>query len=161
MWRFTPYFCATLIDFTMIQRIQTIYFFLAAICAITPFFIPVYNVTDSLTSLLNMSLTLADGMPSMQAIAYIVAILLPLVAIFLYKNRPLQIRIGRLAMLVAVIALALLVIEFGDSAKQAASITVSPGPGLFTPIAGIVFAFLAVRAVKKDEALVRSADRIR
>ncbi len=38
---------------------------------------------------------------------------------------------------------------------------VSYGPGIFFPIISLLFILLANRAIRKDENLVRAADRIR
>lgn len=154
----------------MIQRIQSIYFFVAALFSAGGFMFPVFIVTgikpgtDPVIAgkeAMPYSLTNIDvlGLPAI--IVAVLAIVAPLVAIFLYKNRPLQMRIGRICVLVTTAALALLVMRFGEAGKMPGAESVSPSIGMFLPVVSIVLLLLAVRAVKKDEALVRSADRIR
>lgn len=153
----------------MIQRIQTIYFLLAALCASSVFFITVYTVTLTPAGglvpfmTLHYNLNIEDLLHSLQCAVWMVTILLPLAAILLYKNRRKQILLGRIALLITGIALALLALEYDDIAMKAPGneAEIVPGPGLFIPIATFIFLILAIRAVKKDEALVRSADRIR
>lgn len=93
-------------------------------------------------------------------LGFSLAIILSLTAIGLYKNRPLQIRTGRFTILLLALLLAWCTVSIATVPDTPAAET-APGIGVFMPIGGIVFSFLAVRAVKKDEALVRSADRIR
>ncbi len=153
----------------MIQRIQTVYFFLAALCASTVFFITVYTVTlvpaggfiPPIT--MHYDLSIEDAIKNLQGLVCMIAVLVPLAAIFLYKNRRLQIRLGWVALIISCVALALLAIQYIDIALKAPGneAEIVPGAGLFIPIVGIIFLILAIRGVKKDEALVRSADRIR
>ncbi|MDR3340142.1 MAG: DUF4293 domain-containing protein [Candidatus Symbiothrix sp.] len=121
----------------MIQRIQTVYFFL------------VFCLTGSLAffSFTTTSLLLLVD-------AGIVAVL-ALVAIFLFKKRKLQIKTAWLIMLLLLVAIVLFLIK-GDGF----SIAAISYPILIPFIAGI-FNYLAIRAVKKDEQLVRSLDRLR
>lgn len=144
----------------MIQRIQTVYFFLAALLSATGFILPVYRIITPPEFITELTLgdTGALGFPIL--IAYVVAVVLPLVALMLYKNRPLQVRVGRVAILATLAALALLVIKYGNTSKEA-GVQVIASIGMFIPIGSIVLLILAIRGVKKDEALVRSADRIR
>lgn len=143
----------------MIQRIQSVYFALAAILSALMFAFPLYNISIlgettsfSLTSGISYGLVL-----SMLAGA---TIGLPLATIFQYKKRPLQSILGRVNQLMLVGLLAACVLSF-DTARNVDGVVATAGPAMFFPIGSILFCILAVRAVKKDEALVRSADRIR
>jgi len=144
----------------MIQRIQTVYFFLAALFSATGFILPVYRIITPPEFITELTLNNTEALGFPVLIAYIVAVVLPLVALMLYKNRPLQVRVGRVAILATLAGLALLVIKYGNTSKEA-GVQVIASIGMFIPIGSIVFLILAIRAVKKDEALVRSADRIR
>lgn len=145
----------------MIQRIQSIFLFLASAAFFGLFAFPfatstkpmknffsdmVYNVQDHVALLVIVGLT---G-------------LLSLVNIFLFKNRPLQIRIGyliiSLGILIPIVA-ALLMMNDGTPVKPSAE--VNDGFGLYLPFIGIIFSILAVRFIKKDNKLVKSMDRLR
>lgn len=61
-------------------------------------------------------------------------------------------------------AMLLLLIATINKTLEKISGTVSEGTygwGLALPLIGVLFIFLANRAIRKDEALVRSADRLR
>jgi glucan phosphoethanolaminetransferase (alkaline phosphatase superfamily) len=93
----------------------------------------------------------------------ILLILMPLIAIFLFKKRKLQLRIGSSAMLSYTIFVFVLAASVNESMKLAPE-TGSQGNynwGLALPFVGVILLFLANRAIKKDEALIRSADRLR
>ncbi|MBT8195613.1 MAG: DUF4293 domain-containing protein, partial [Bacteroidia bacterium] len=91
-----------------------------------------------------------------------IASLLILIAIFMFKNRPLQVKLSRLS---TVLLLVFVVLIFyytdymiGLNEVETKSIYVT---GTYLPFVAIILLLLAVRAIKKDEALVRSADRLR
>ena len=75
-------------------------------------------------------------------------------SILLYNNRNLQLLIVRLGMLVSLVVLgALIWIIQGDGAAASW--------GVVVPFVNIVLAFLASKGIQKDEAKVRSLDRLR
>ncbi len=80
-----------------------------------------------------------------------------LIAIFLYKNRKLQMRIGLLSLLLSLLTIGLYFWQRqsfmpGESSYDLTSIIAFAVP---------VFLFLAIRGIYKDERLVKSADRLR
>ena len=92
--------------------------------------------------------------------------LLALTTIFLYKKRQLQIKLCKLNLLLVTIQIAALVLYI-DVAKEGISPT-SPNDvligvklGTFIPLISFILLYLATRFIKKDEDLVRSADRLR
>lgn len=142
----------------MIQRIQSVFYLLAALCAVGLFFLPiatsdktagmffedkVFNVQD------HIGLLVVTGL----------AVLLPLVAIFLFKNRPLQLKLGYSSLLFPILLLAAGAYVFFT--KGEGSSIVSANAGMFLPIGILLFAVLGNRFVKKDEDLVKSSDRLR
>ncbi len=91
------------------------------------------------------------------ATAYII---LMLVALFAFKNRMKQLRLLRLAgTALAIYASAYVAYALTFAMKN--SLEYHSAIGLLCPLAAVVFTWLAVRGVKRDEALVRAADRIR
>ena len=81
-------------------------------------------------------------------------------AIFLYKNRKLQMKItagliGLILILILVLAAySIYIIKIFDA-------VFTPGLYLIYPVLMLVFSFLAYRGVKKDDELVKSYDRLR
>lgn len=90
--------------------------------------------------------------------------LLPLVSIFQYKNRKNQLKIGYFLMAFsgAVFVSALYYI-FGISGfiPNDGNIEVTYGFGLIWPLIAFILSFLANHYINKDEALIRSMDRLR
>ena len=90
----------------------------------------------------------------------VLSALLPLVTIFLYKNRELQMRlciVEAVLLLGVAVYMAMYLFRSGSdiSDKMALSVT-----DLF-PLLGIVLVFMAFKRIMKDLLLVRSLDRIR
>jgi len=143
----------------MIQRIQTIYLLLASI--ISGVLIFVFNLWKSIEKnifafdLLYSDSYLLKGIP----ISFIVSALLAFVAIFIFKNRKLQFVIGRLTILINLILLGVLIYVSLTLPGEAA--VSEKGIGMFIPVLAILLLVLANKAIKKDEDLVKSADRLR
>lgn len=89
------------------------------------------------------------------------SVILSVASIFLYKNRPLQKKICLLGLLIAATILALEVVQVDTLRK-----TLSPVSGLWQfgalmPLLMMVFFILAFMGIRKDEALIKSLDRLR
>ena len=88
--------------------------------------------------------------------------LLTLAAVFLYNNRPLQGRISAMAGIAALMGAALVGIQMYQTMNAVPEGgTLQVGAGIALPVMAILFAGLAGRYIRKDEKLVRSADRLR
>jgi len=143
----------------MIQRIQSVYLLLASV--ISGVLIFVFNLWTSISKdifaidLLNRESYLLKSIP----VLFLVSAILAFVAIFLFKNRKLQFVIGRLGILVNLILLGLLIYV---SLTLPGEVSISEkGIGMFIPIIAILLIVLANKAIKKDEDLVKSVDRLR
>ena len=145
----------------MIQRIQSVFFLLAAGSFGALFGLPIATSTTPASPYLEDGVFNILDQPSLIALSVLGAAL-ALVAIFLYKNRTLQVRIG-----FAVIAAALLLIGLsywlysGLASAQGESAGLTISPGLYLPAGAVLFGWLATRFVRKDERIVRSMDRLR
>lgn len=84
---------------------------------------------------------------------------LSLITIFQFKKRPLQYKVSNLLALLNVFIIGLFFLL--PYMKEGFTGTVSFTYGAFLPILSIVCSFFAAHFIKKDEQLVRSADRIR
>lgn len=99
----------------------------------------------------------------------LVIMAIALVSMFLYKNRKVQVRVVSVGFLLTVVYLFLVFIWMVDRWADAALTSLQAniegathfGVGAFAPIAAVLLLILAQRAIKKDEALVRAADRLR
>jgi len=136
----------------MLQRIQTIYLFIAVIASgILPFFLPLYTLDNGEV------VSLYDNIA--YVILFVFSATLSIIGIFTYKNRKKQFVLGRLNLVLNLILLGLFVYK---SLNLSGDANVSEkGIGMFLPIVSIVFISLANRAIRKDEDLVKSADRLR
>ena len=155
----------------MLQRIQSIYLLLASLALLALFIFPFVHdvyvngkpVTVMVTGIyqnVNGQQTHTDFFTAVTAATGIVA-LLPLVIIFLYKNRKQQIALCYSTMLV-IIGYSYWVSQTVKNAVQDASLAMSNyGIGIILLSASILFVVLAQKAIQRDEKLVKSADRLR
>ena len=142
----------------MIQRIQSIY--LAVVFALSAILPLVLNLWDdskkevfALELLSDLSI-IAKLVP----VFFLISALLAIVSIFKYKKRQLQFVLGRIIILINLFLLGILIYLSLNIPGEASS---EKGIGMFIPVVVILFAFLANKAIKKDEDLVKSVDRLR
>ena len=91
--------------------------------------------------------------------AFLVVAVLAIIAIFLFKKRQHQFVLNRLNLLLNLFLLGFFVYR---SLNLSGGAQVSEkGIGMLIPVFSIVFLVLANRAIKKDEDLVKSVDRLR
>ena len=136
----------------MIQRIQTLYLLIAfGISAGLIFVFDLY--TD-----INQGLVFAKDNYLYLGL-FLGSALLSLISIFSFKNRKSQFVLGRLNIILNFILLGLFVyLSLNLSGETLVS---EKGIGMFLPIISIVLLVLANKAIKKDEDLVKSVDRLR
>lgn len=136
----------------MIQRVQTIYLIIALlISAGLIFVVPLWNDQHG-TEIYALSQPLVLA-------GFIVSALLSLIAILSFKNRQRQFILGRLNIILNFILLAFFVyLSLNLSGETVVS---EKGIGMLFPVFSIVFLALANKAIKKDEDLVKSVDRLR
>jgi Ca2+/Na+ antiporter len=136
----------------MIQRIQTVYLVIVALVSgILPFFVNLWSDLQGNEIYANNEVLIS--------IAFYVIGALALWAIFLFKNRKNQFVMNRLNMILNLFLLGFFVYR---SLNLSGETTVSEkGIGMLIPVFSIVFLALANRAIKKDEDLVKSVDRLR
>ena len=89
-------------------------------------------------------------------IILIVSLVLNGVAISRFKQRKLQIKLADIVAALLLISLLLLVVSVEFFQTQ-----LSYGVGIVFPIAALIFVVLAKKGVAKDDALIRSMDRLR
>ncbi|HEU0136610.1 MAG TPA: DUF4293 domain-containing protein [Flavobacterium sp.] len=146
----------------MLQRIQTVYLLIALIATgVLPFFFPLW--TEVSHDLAGQDHTVQD-LYFMENMVYTalfgLSTSLSLLSILFYKKRQHQFVIGRLNIILNLILLGLFLYRSLNLSGEAATVS-EKGIGMFLPIVSIVFLVLANKAIKKDEDLVKSVDRLR
>ena len=137
----------------MIQRIQTIYLLIAA--GISSGLIFVFNLW------VNKGEQMVFAKDEMLFLSlFIGSAVLSLVSISMFKNRQTQFVIGRLNIILNFILLGLFVYRSLNLSGETTDVS-EKGIGMLLPIFSIVFLVLANKAIKKDEELVKSVDRLR
>ena len=153
----------------MIQRIQTLYLLaIAALMGIT-LFAPIAKFTVGDTDFILSAFSLAGGGESQSTIwmgiILAIAAVLPFVTIFLFKKRQLQIRLCAAEFVLLLGAIAYIAIYYWLTVANAFDgLDIGHrqlGWGAPMPLVSMLFCYLAIRAIFKDEMLVRSLDRIR
>lgn len=153
----------------MIQRIQTIWFFLAAVASALLFCIPCSLLTvgsnsDSAFTLTALGLQGVDGTTlrySWGILTFsIVQTILPIVALLSYKNRKRQ-KLLSTCLLLGHILLLGTIIAYGYAYASDLKASVGYYYGMALPVVGYILVRLALRGVQKDEELIRSTERFR
>ncbi len=161
----------------MIQRIQTVYLVIAFIAIILAFFFPVANYTlgNSVDTYLGTVSFFLYGMvkqPATLDISYKSLFYLPLIliaamilvltvlSILQYKKRLRQLRTVNFAILLNIV-LIVLFFFYTDKISKDLAIQTAYRMGAVFPLISLVFLVLATYAIKRDERLVRSLDRLR
>jgi hypothetical protein len=137
----------------MIQRIQTIYLFLTfLIIGILPFIFPLWTLKDGkeFYFMQNQFYVILLGLSTAITIYSIVS----------FKKRQTQFVANRLNIILNLILLGLFVYHSLNLSGETVIVS-EKGIGMFLPILAIVFLVLANKAIKKDEDLVKSVDRLR
>ncbi len=154
----------------MIQRVQTIYMFLVAVLTVLIFAMPLasFMADGQAVDLTALGIKSADGKTIVSSLHMTVLIslaaVLPLVNIFLFKKRWVQIRLCLVQMILqlgVIVYFVFYIINLNSSVSEFQTQAMSLKPALIFPLVNIILSYLAYRGVVKDEALVRSLDRIR
>lgn len=154
----------------MIQRIQTLYLLVVTAMMACTLFLPIayFNTADGLTLTLKaFSMNGITGNIWPMGLLLAIATLLPLVTIFLFKNRKMQIGLCAAEVVLQLGALLVFAIFYWVLLPQVAAegaiefVSKSFGWAAIFPIASMPLTYLAGRAIFKDEVLVKSLDRIR
>lgn len=162
----------------MIQRVQSIFLLIAIIVPIILIFMPLgYLETDAAQYIFN-SVSLKENVPDgavsvvrnyYVAFCFALTAILASIALFSFKNRVRQMSIVSITMIVFLVSLLLtfwvcpdLVFrKYFEARAEGFKFAFNQIPLLILVIVEAVCLFLANRFIKKDEMLVRSADRLR
>jgi hypothetical protein len=136
----------------IMYRIQSLYLLIALVVSgILPFVFPLWKIDGKDIYFMNqMAFTALFGLSTT----------LSLVSLISHKKRQQQFVLGRLNIILNLILLGLFVYRSLNLSGEAVPVS-EKGIGMFLPIFSIVFLALANKAIKKDEDLVKSVDRLR
>ncbi len=157
----------------MIQRIQTVWLLLSSLVLLGLFMFPYVNYIDLVglgkniyvsgvyTSVNNV--TSKESSFLLMTIATVVLAIIPLLIIFKYKNRKIQLSLIMLqVVLICLFAIWMFVaanniLDLINQSIGASNI----GIGFFLLPVSIIFLGLAIRGIRNDEKLIKSAERLR
>lgn len=154
----------------MIQRIQSVYLLVVTILSVIVLFSPVSFIATS-ANIFDLSYKGFTSTPPIDALHIntwpltLIAALIPLLAfgsIFLYKKRKLQIRLNIINfLLMDVYYVVMLSFMWFADARLGLPSRWGYHLAASLPAINMIFTFLAIRGIQKDEKLVRSLDRLR
>jgi hypothetical protein len=134
-------------------RIQTYYLIGSIlITAVLPFVFPLWHDVSGKAFYFMMDISYAA--------LFGLSTALSVLAILFHTKRQHQFVLGRLNMILNLILLGLLVYRTLSTSGGTSAVS-EKGVGMFLPIFSIVLLVLANKAIKKDEDLVKSVDRLR
>lgn len=144
----------------MIQRIQTLYLFISAVISLGLIF--VFTLWKNVADIELFALNLFDESNlafKIVPILFLLSGLMSLISLVLYKTRLKQFILNRFNILINLILLGVLIYHLLTLSGEAE--VSEKGIGVVLPIIAIVLLVLANKAIKKDEDLVKSVDRLR
>lgn len=105
-------------------------------------------------------------------LVFVLFAMLSVLAIFFYKNRRKQLLVCRINLLLQiVVAVSFMAAyyfgfdfiksQYTDLSSSVGTASINGGAGYYLLFVGIPFILLAIRGIKKDEALLKSLDRLR
>jgi hypothetical protein len=157
----------------MIQRKQTLYLFFAGLIPVILLFIPFGHLATDVAYYEYTAFAVREATPDHtfilrtvgNALLLIATSVLSFITIFLYKNRKLQIKLISLNMVVILVAICAIMyiyprLIFTHNINLNGA-TVNFNYAILISFVSAVGLFLAKKAVAKDEALIKSADRLR
>lgn len=146
----------------MIQRIQSIFLFLAGGASLGLFGLPFATTPQAIES----SMIFGDALYNVNdqvglSVLFGLAGALALIAIFLFRNRGLQSKVSLSALILNIGGLVFALYYLTQNLTEAGKAAIEFAFGAIFPIIAVFFCFLAYRFIKKDDKLVRSMDRLR
>lgn len=154
----------------MIQRIQTVFLLGVVLLTCILFTVPLVEfVTGDTTYIMNAykTFSLSENAEVLYKNIGIGAtggliIAASLIAIFLFKKRQTQLKVAKFNLiLIALQITAIMLYSSGAEQKMDENVSVHFQPYVAIPIISFILGYLAVRYIKKDDEMVRSANRLR
>ncbi|MBX7180538.1 MAG: DUF4293 domain-containing protein [Bacteroidia bacterium] len=150
----------------MIQRIQSIFLGIAALFLLSTVFLPVADMIRDGQTMGIMLSGLVDEETGLfeqnlwQPTLCFLSAFLAIATIFMYTDRDRQMRITKLNLVLAFILSITTPLMARMEILKDTDLVVFKFPVVF-PAVAVILLYLALRAIKKDDDLVKSADRLR
>ena len=153
----------------MIQRIQTVYLLIIALVMAIPLFVPIAQIlipSDASYNFFTYGVVLIGQQSVLQAHYWALFILnifmigLPIVTVFLYKKRFLQLRLC-IAEIILLVGSMILMWYHINQFQSNINADIIYKISFILPLVSVVLAYLAMRGIFKDIKLLKSLDRIR
>lgn len=145
----------------MIQRKQSIWLLLAALCAAGVFLFPLYKGEIKTGDVMQGKALMVPERFPFVLIAVVMSVL-PLVTIFMFGDRKRQVRMSVMGIVAnsSFISLMLFTVTRWQS-ETPPLLGGSYGIGSVLPVMSIILLVMAIIGIRRDEKLVRSVDRLR
>ncbi|NNC83540.1 MAG: DUF4293 domain-containing protein [Flavobacteriales bacterium] len=147
----------------MIQRIQSLFLLLVILCLGAMFLTDIASIGDTILDVHGIQgADVEPFLPFPISGLVIGVILLTAFVLFSFKNRKRQLMLGRLNYLLILTMVVLIFLSISDLQEKLEN--TDPNPyhlAAYLPIIALGFHLLANRAIKRDEELVKSLDRLR
>jgi glucan phosphoethanolaminetransferase (alkaline phosphatase superfamily) len=152
----------------MIQRIQTLFLLGAMATLVVLFFIPLGHLIPPNDMILDFYYNGIEANEFVEnayqtiplTVLMSLTMIFCLITILMYKNRILQIRLCGINIFLIIGQTGMFLYYFFHAAKQIDA-EKQFNISIVLPIVAIIFLYLAIRGIARDEALVKAADRIR
>lgn len=155
----------------MLQRVQTLWLFFATLVIFALFLFPYVQIltpdgTAQAIKVTGVYQTVGGQVVQTQqflglTIATVLLGLIPFLIIFFYRNRKRQIAICYLAIL-AILGFSFWLVQTAKTVIGNVNLEIGNyGIGVILPSLAILFIILALRGIRNDEKLIKSADRLR
>jgi hypothetical protein len=154
----------------MIQRIQTLFLFLSVVLSFVLIFTPISNIRLASGETLKLY---SYGLNDLGKAYWIINNIIPLltllsiatifsfICIFLYKKRILQMKICIFNIILLIVVSGLIYFDYTAIQKKYEIVSPSFYYIVLFPVLNILTLFIAYRAIRKDEHLVKSYERLR
>lgn len=152
----------------MIQRIQSVYLLIAAATSLIALYLPFVHFSSLINEVLLHAFHYTDidgvalpdiGNTASIGILFIISALFSIYTIFLYKKRPLQMRICVYNVVINIGALVQIFLYSRYASHEGVDIQIKSGS--IIPLITAVILMMALWSIRKDEKLVKSLDRLR
>lgn len=155
----------------MLQRVQTIWLFFATAAIFSLFLFPYLQTFNPDGSAKSLKVTGVHESISGQVvqteafigltIATVIVGLIPFIAIFLFKNRKKQMMLCYTS-IISILGFSFWLVQTAKVALGGIALqTENYGLGVILPSLAVFFVILALRGIRRDEKMIKSADRLR
>lgn len=150
----------------MIQRIQSILLFLAALIASLLYF-PAFAFVSATPEVAKAGIWSDGRFDTYDNTGLLILVggiaVISLITLFLYGNRVLQIKMTYLIIFLVIGTLGIVawILYQNTNLSDGSKLPITVNPGLFVPVVVAILIVYARRFIRKDEKTVRSMDRLR